>query len=132
MGMNIRIRHVAAWIACFSILLAAVAPSVSRLLAAACEQDAFWPNVCSTTGPKLVSAAGHSAHHSSAPAKKDIHFEHCPFCLTHAGSFGLPPTTTFALPLTAETSVFPPLFYQSPRPLFVWVTPQTRAPPTLS
>ena len=74
----------------------------------------------------------HSSHHSTEPAKKELHFEHCPFCVTHAGSFGLVPIDALALPAPRGSDVFPSLFYQSHHPLFAWVTPHSRAPPAYS
>ncbi|MDB5825574.1 MAG: hypothetical protein JWR21_4278 [Herminiimonas sp.] len=67
-----------------------------------------------------------NAHGSHTP---DLHFEHCPFCFTHAGSFGLSPTNALMLPMVRGTTAMPSLFYQSPAPLQVWVTAQSRAPP---
>ncbi|WP_420475484.1 DUF2946 domain-containing protein [Noviherbaspirillum sp. ST9] len=127
--MNIRIRHLSAWIACCAVLLAALAPTVSRMLAAACNPPSYQLDICAT--PHTLSAADedHTAHHSSAPAKKELHLDHCPFCLTHAGSFGLVPTGGLILPDASSVALLPPLFYQSPHPLFVWATPPSRAPP---
>jgi hypothetical protein len=58
--------------------------------------------------------------------------EHCAFCSTHAGSVGLPPASP-VLPLlvASGTAIFPALYYQSPSPLFIWSTAQSRAPPRL-
>ena len=131
-GLNIRIRHVAAWIACFAVLLAALAPTVSRILAASCIPPSITADVCFSGGTVAVLDADHSDHHSSEPAKKELHFEHCPFCLTHAGSFGLTPIDGLALPAFDGDHVLPSLFYQSLHPLFVWVTPHSRAPPAYS
>jgi hypothetical protein len=118
--VRIRIRHLAAWIACFSILLAALAPTVSRSRA----------DICATANPVSAGEEDHTAHHhSSTPAKPALHFDHCPFCFTHAGSFGLVPLDSFTLPDASSYMLFPSLFYQSPHTLFVWATPQSRAPP---
>jgi hypothetical protein len=71
------------------------------------------------------SDAGHTpAMHSPA-----MHFEHCPFCFTHAGSFGLPFVASIVLPTVGAAAVAPLLFYRAPRPLFAWTAPQSRAPP---
>jgi hypothetical protein len=61
-----------------------------------------------------------------------MHGEHCPFCVTHTGSIGLPPVSGFELPVVSASPVFPSLFYQSPRPLFIWAAAQSRGPPTAS
>jgi len=129
---SIRIRHIAAWIACFAILLAALAPTVSRILAATCDAPLARAEICATHGDEMAQEEDHSAHHSSAPAGKELHFDHCPFCATHAGSFGLAPVDALPLPEASGAPMLPPLFYQSPRPLFAWATPQPRAPPAHS
>jgi hypothetical protein len=69
---------------------------------------------------------------SSSPAKHALHFEDCPFCRIQADSVGIPPAPTI-VPLVLSGSVpLPPLFYQSARPLFVWASAQSRAPPAHS
>jgi hypothetical protein len=133
MGMNKATRQFAAWIACLAILLAALAPSISHALAAAKGSDFSWMEICSTTGAKFVKVTdSQNPVKSSTPAEKAMHSEHCPFCLTHAGSFGLPPTAAFAFPVVSVPPAFPSLFYQSPRPLFIWAAAQSRAPPVAS
>lgn len=73
--------------------------------------------------PGMTSPDSHSS---------GLHFEHCPFCFTHAGSFGLAPFT--AVMATADTgaSLLPILFYRSPERLFAWTVSQPRAPPVRS
>jgi hypothetical protein len=129
--MNRITRHVAAWIACFAILLAALAPSVSLALSVAHDSGASWVEVCSAQGSKFVKVDGKQSGTPWAPAKA-MQAEHCPFCLTHAGSMGLPPAAGFLLSLPNGTPMRPTLYFQSPRPLFIWAAPQSRAPPALS
>jgi len=53
----------------------------------------------------------------------------CPYCITHSiitPAFNT--NLTFQAPQTL--SLLPALFYQSPKPLAVWVTPPSAAPPT--
>jgi hypothetical protein len=75
------------------------------------------------------STGPNGSHGSHAP---ELHFEHCPFCFTHAGSFGVPPTPPLMLPVALGSPAMPSLFYQSPAPLQVWATAQSRAPPAKS
>jgi hypothetical protein len=53
----------------------------------------------------------------------------CPYCLTHSDI-----TPSFSTNLSFEApqtlALCPQLFYQSPKPLAVWVTPPSAAPPT--
>jgi hypothetical protein len=132
--MRIR-RHTkqfTAWLACIAILLAALAPSISHALPAASGTNSFWAEICSSTGPKMMKMAKGHGSNSSSPAEKGMHFEQCPFCLAHAGSFGLPPSPGFTFPVVNGTFELPPLLYRSPRPLFMWAAPQSHAPPALT
>jgi hypothetical protein len=122
-------RRITAWIACFAVLLSALAPSISQAVNAAKSTSANWVEICSVTTTKLVKVEGAQSPTSSAPAEKGTHFEHCPFCFTHAGSVGLPPNLDLVIPLADGTLTLPSLFYQAPRPLFIWAAAQSRAPP---
>jgi hypothetical protein len=136
-------RRVTTWIAIFAVLLASLAPSLSHALAAAgwtgylndtehCSEEA---ESAADDGPDVYAHdihdmdAAHGAHASQAPDDHSMHFEHCPFCFTHAGSFGTPTTAEFVTPLATGSPVLPSLFFHSPRPLFTWAAPQARAPP---
>ena len=135
MGMTLFTRRFAAWIACFAILLAALAPSISQAVANAKQESGFgWAEICSVAGIRfvqLVQIDGAAADEKSGG--KVMQMEHCAFCSTHAGSVGLPPTSP-VLPLlvASGTAIFPSLYYQSPAPLFIWSTAQSRAPPALA
>lgn len=107
----------------FAILLAALAPSVSHALAAA--KGGTWTEICSVTGVKLVKAGQGAPDHGKHAAG----FEHCPFCSAHGNSPTLPSSTELILGATDGRVSHPSLFYQSPRPLFVWASLQSRAPP---
>ncbi|MGZ3254925.1 MAG: DUF2946 domain-containing protein [Burkholderiaceae bacterium] len=122
-------HRITAWIASFAVLLAALAPSISHAINAANDSGSGWIEICSTVGSKLAKVDGAQNPASQAPADKAIHFEHCPFCFTHAGSVGLPPSTDLTLPIASNALPLPSLFYQSPRPLFLWAAAQSRAPP---
>ena len=134
MGMTLFTRRFAAWIACFAILLAALAPSISQAVASAKQESGSgWAEICSVAGVRfvqLVQAGDGAADEKSGD--KVMQMEHCAFCSTHAGSVGLPPTSP-VLPLlvASGTAIFPSLYYQSPAPLFIWSTAQSRAPPSL-
>lgn len=129
--MNFRryARRCTAWIACFAILVASIAPSVSHALAARHGSADFFGEIC-TSDEIRWSQAG-DGQESEAPAQEHLHFEHCPFCSPHSGSFGLPPNAGFQLPIPIGQTPLPVLFYHSPRPLFIWAAAQSRAPPAL-
>jgi hypothetical protein len=123
MGFTLRGRRISAWIACFAILLASLAPSISHAIEAASKTGSL-DEICTVAGLKTVTAVP-----ADSPAQKQLHFEHCPFCATHAGSFALPPPADLTLPVVSVFPAYPSLFYQAPHPFFVWTTAQSRAPP---
>ncbi|MFC5474738.1 DUF2946 domain-containing protein [Paraherbaspirillum soli] len=129
--MNRSTRRFASWIACFAILLASLAPSISHAIAAA-QGGTPWIEICTTGGNKFVPAADGQDPSSPTPAEHGIHLEHCPFCFTHGGSLGLPPADALTVPAVSGTSLLPSLFYQSSHPLFAWSAAQPRAPPAVS
>ena len=127
MGMKKITRRFAAWIACFAMLFAALAPSISHAWSLA--QGEVWTEICSVGGTKRVSV---SAQHGSTtdPAKTDAaHLKHCAFCATHAGSLALPPGAGLTIALIDTQDSLPFLFFQSPHPLAIWTVAQSRAPP---
>lgn len=131
MGMTLFTRRFAAWIACFAILLAALAPSISQAVAnAKQESGSGWAEICSVAGIRFVQVlqADDGAADETSGGKA-MQMEHCAFCSTHAGSVGLPPSPVLPLPVASGTAIFPALYYQSPSPLFIWSTAQSRAPP---
>ncbi|MES2026962.1 MAG: DUF2946 domain-containing protein [Pseudomonadota bacterium] len=132
MRMTKATHRFATWIACFAILLASLAPSISHAVAAAKGAPNAWVEICTVEGSKMMKVDGDQSQQAPAPAEKGTHFEHCAFCLTHAGSFGLPPSADFVMPVVSGDHVLPLLFYQASRPLFAWVVAQPRAPPAFS
>jgi|GEM_PF-416279 len=164
-GMRMRQGHrkIAAWIACFAVLLSSLAPSISHALAATKMLDLSLvqsmaqamtsaTNTAEASAAQLHEAQLHelcitnrdgvpasvlepfssaaSTPHSHGDA--NFHFEHCPFCFTHAGSFGLATDTGLIIPQANGASILPELFYHSPAPLFAWASPLPRAPPFFS
>ena len=119
------------WIALLAILFGSLAPSISHAVKVKSTQDVSWAEICSADGIRFLHVGGQLPD-SSAPSEHGLHMEDCPFCLNHAGAQGLPPSNEYAMPVTASLSMHPPLFYQSPDPLFIWAAAQSRAPPPFS
>lgn len=132
MGINKITRQLAAWIACFAILLAGLAPSIFQTVSATSNSPISLMEICSAAGTKFIKVTSGFPSAPSSPIKKNVHSGHCAFCSTDTGSFGLLPATTFIFPLVNGVNLFPSLFYQSPRPLFMWTMAQSRAPPFAS
>jgi hypothetical protein len=117
-------RHPARWllfirIACLAILMNALAPSVSHLLASA-RSDLFTSSLC-ITDPTGKSAGG-----------KTMAMEECGYCLPHAGSNGLLPVMFSGLGLTANHGLRPFLFYRAPKPLLALTAAPPRGPPSIA
>lgn len=151
-------RRIAAWMACFAILLASLAPAVSHGINALRLADANTHEHCAEIGDaashhlETESAGNQDLHmqvsedvdqslqtampsgtsHTDHGSASGWHFEHCPFCFTHAGSFGLAPVVFFTNQMGTSAALRPALFYCLPQPLFVWRSAQPRAPPAIS
>ena len=132
MFIHKKVHRLTAWIACCAMLLSVLAPSISHALAAGNQDGTGWVEICSTMGVKSVKVANAVAADSQLPAKGHSASEHCPSCFTHTEVLLLSPAISFVLPLNPDAPAFPPLFYQSPRPLFLWTKAPSRGPPILS
>ena len=119
-------RRVFLRLAFLAVLLNALAPSVSHAIAA--SHPAIPIDVCSEHGgPQLAVAIAlltqdQDHHHSGLLGD-------CGYCLTHAGSHGMPPPGLAVLPLAPALPERPYLFYHAPRPLAVLSASPPRGPP---
>ena len=95
-------------------------------------RGAPWAEVCSVNGPKFVDT-GVGQDVAADPVKQQTaHLEHCPFCATHTGTAALLPLPSLPAAPPATPASHPSLFFQSPHPLSIWTTAQSRAPPALA
>lgn len=114
-------------IAILAILTGSLAPTISQAIAVTDAGKGFTTEICTTSGVKMTQKIGSSDQgEESATANK-----HCPYCVMH-GAYALPVNNelTFAKPEAHQ--LYPQLFYQSPKPLFAWVSLPSRAPPSLA
>jgi len=117
--MPMLLRRQLARVMLFALVVAALAPGVSRALAFAQVSLAPWSVVCSVP-----------AGASNAPAHEGVHLiEHCAWCSLHADPLAPPPTGSSALRSPALHHAVPALALHAPRPLPAWATAQARAPP---
>ena len=110
----------ASWIALLAVVMAALAPAVSRALSAGAA--GWWAEVCSA-----------AANGERQPAAPDGHvFDHCPYCALQAGAVAPPPAT--AGTATPPSLAFErPLVSQSPvRVESAWRGAPPRGPPLFS
>lgn len=124
-------RVVTAWMACFAIMLVALAPSISHALGAKKASTKEWTEICTSTGVKQVKLTGEGAEPFS-PGKHDQHSEDCPFCRIQGDSLGPPPAGAAGIVAAEPMRSSPSLFYEGPRSLFMWAPAQSRAPPLRS
>jgi hypothetical protein len=128
MNLTRHSRRITAALACMAILLAALAPAISHALSAD-KSRSLWTEICSSAGLKLVKLE--SGTQSPMHGEPTGSFDHCPFCQSHGGMPGLPSSISLSLQGYSGTFPLPDLFYRAPRPLFVWASRQSRAPPLL-
>jgi len=136
--MNAHKRLFLTWLASLAIVLNALMPTLSLAFDAGRTPDSAaagdWIEVCSVSGASWVLLDGDGqllARTSQKPegALASADEGHCPYCLTHAASFGLPPASNAGvLAWWGMADRLP----QPAAPLqkqLIWLTPAARAPP---
>ena len=126
-------RHALLWVACFAILLNALAPTVSQAVAASTGQTG-WTQICSLAGLRWVQSSDDLANsqESGAPDQQ-FQTEQCPFCGVHAGSWVVlpePPIAVAVASATDEAAPVPVLAHAHPVPPGAVI--RSRAPPARS
>ena len=120
--MNFHKNRFIHWIAAIAITMSALAPAVSQAVSLAQHGQGFAMEICSADGNKMQITVQGEDQEVAEQAQP------CPYCvaqnsITPAFNTNL----TFAAP--NSFALLPRLFYQSPKPLAVWVTPPSAAPP---
>ncbi|MES2832078.1 MAG: DUF2946 domain-containing protein [Pseudomonadota bacterium] len=127
-----RTRKFTAWLASFAILLTFLAPSVSQAVSATDKPLSFFAEICTAAKEvKWMEIGDSRTLPMPLPDQPNPHVEHCPLCLPDTGSTGFPPDASSLLVIPSGQALKPLLFYRSPRPLSVWASAQSRAPPLL-
>jgi hypothetical protein len=124
------------WIACFAVLMNALAPSISHAMAAAGAVPATW-EICRTDGNALAAPGQPDLVVVGALAKKITQtkiaaMEDCGYCLPHGGSVALMPSTITGLGLMGGHALRPFLFYRAPQPLLALTAAPPRGPPAFA
>ena len=122
--MNFCHRKLVHWIAALAIAMSALVPAISQAVSLAKGGNGFAMEICSVDGSKMqisIQADEQAGHANSTQS--------CPYCVSY---FSITPAFNTNLSFQAPQSFafLPQLFYQSPKPLAVWVTPPSAAPPT--
>lgn len=121
--MNFHKHRLIHWIAAVAIAMSALAPAMSQAVSLAKHGQGFVMEICSADGAKMKIAVQTDEQEASSQMQP------CPYCVAQSPfvpAFGT--TLVFAAP--ESFALLPTLFYQSPKPLTVWVTPPSAAPPT--
>ena len=120
--MNFHKNRLVHWIAAIAIAMSALAPTVSQAVSLAQHGQGFAMEICSADGAKAeinVQADNQELADQEQP---------CPYCLAQNSiTPAFNTNLTFAAP--NSFALLPRLFYQSPKPLAVWVIPPSAAPP---
>ena len=119
------------WIACIAILMAALAPTLSRALTVASGKVVPSFEICSVTSGISMNMlpVKFGAQQPSAPQQSTMTMGDCPCCSMHADTLYITPTTLVLATGELITGLLPVLFYQSATPLFAWTPVQPRGPP---
>ncbi len=120
--MNFHKNRLIHWIAAFAIAMSALAPAVSQAVSLAKHGQGFAMEICSVDGSKMQIQVQDDEQEIAEQAQP------CPYCVaqnTITPAFNT--NLTFQAPQTL--ALLPALFYQSPKPLAVCVTPPSAAPP---
>ncbi len=120
--MNFHKNRLIHWIAAFAIAMSALSPAVSQAVSIVQGGHGFAMEICAVDGSKLQINVQSDEQEVAEQAQP------CPYCVAQNSitpafntnlKFGAPQSFAF----------LPQLFYQSPKPLAVWVTPPSAAPP---
>jgi hypothetical protein len=124
------------WIACFAVLMNALAPSISHAMAAMHGVPATW-EICRTDG-SAVAVPGQGDLVAAGALSKKIGegklalMADCGYCLPHGGSIALMPSTITGLGLVKGHALRPFLFYRAPQPLLALSAAAPRGPPAFA
>jgi hypothetical protein len=121
--MNFHKNRLVHWIAAIAIAMSALAPAISQAASLAKHGQGFAMEICSADGNQMQISVQTDEKEVADQAQL------CPYCLAQNTIIPVFNTNlTFAAP--NSFALLPRLFYQSPKPLVVWVTPPSAAPPT--
>jgi len=121
--MNFHKNRLVHWIAAIAIAMSTLAPAVSQAVSLAQHGQGFAMEICSADGNKM------QIHVQGEEQEVAEQAQPCPYCVAQSAiTPAFNTNLTFQAPQTL--ALLPALFYQSPKPLAVWVTPPSAAPPT--
>ena len=112
------------WIAVFAILMSALAPVISQAISLAQHGQGFAMEICAADGSKMRITAQPDEQSNQIESAQP-----CPYCFAQSA---IVPVLNLNLKFQSPQSftMLPQLFYKSAKPLAVWLTPPSAAPPT--
>jgi hypothetical protein len=120
------------WIACFAVLLNALAPSISHAMKTGIP--ATW-EICRGGAGDATSVPGNAdlvvVGMKKAPQESAAAMADCSYCLPHGGSVALMPSAASGLGLMGGHALRPFLFYHAPQPLLALSAAPPRGPPAI-
>ena len=120
--MNFHKSRLVHWIAAIAIAMSALAPAMSQAVSLAKHGEGFTMEICSADGNQMQISVRMDDQEVANQTQA------CPDCVAQSSIIPAFNTNlTFQAPQTL--ALLPALFYQSPKPLAVWVTPPSAAPP---
>lgn len=123
------------WIAIIAVLISSLAPSISLALTPQKSNLNMMDFVCSASGMQMIATASVDDTKSSAADQSKnqqiLIDDHCPYCALQ-GNYVLPLNNALDFEFPQNSTIYPSLFYKSPKPLFAWLTLPSRAPPSIS
>src|SRR5664279_3434408 len=112
--------RLASWIAIVAVMFSALAPTISYAFSSNSTPQTLWQELCTAQGTKLIANDAISKSIKQLASqfpiqpsqdKLGMHFEHCPYCFSHAGSVGLPPATaSFVFVATGQSAQLAELY----------------------
>jgi hypothetical protein len=126
--------RLASWIAIAAIVFSALAPTIAHAFPAKNTPQTLWQELCTAQGTKLIQSTDVAGDQQQIPVQNNagIHFEHCPYCFSHAGSVGLPPATAaFVFVATGQSAQFAASYIAPVLPFYHQSANPSQAPPSL-
>jgi len=111
------------WIAATAIAMSALAPAMAQAVSLAKHGEGFTMEICSADGNKMQISVQTDDQEVANQTQA------CPDCVAQS-TITRAFNTNLTLAAPNSFALLPRLFYQSPKPLTVWVTPPSAAPPT--
>ena len=110
-------------ITALTVAMGSLAPSISQAIAVASDAQGLTMEICIADGSKL-------AIDLQTDGKSEVMLD-CPYCVAQT-PLAIPLLTDLQFQAPISFVVIPPLYFQSPKPLFAWVKLPSHAPPNIS